>query len=63
MYEVKCSECRKTVRETSSFRESAAGATCEDCKAEHNRKLTLADATMRVVERMRRKRIASKARA
>jgi hypothetical protein len=33
-YEVKCSECRATVRTTENVRESYAGGTCDDCRAE-----------------------------
>ncbi|MCH8852771.1 MAG: hypothetical protein IID41_09000 [Planctomycetes bacterium] len=33
MYEVKCDECKTTIRKTTNVRESYAGGTCDPCRA------------------------------
>lgn len=34
-WEVKCDDCKKTIRETTDVRESYAGGTCDACKVKH----------------------------
>lgn len=35
-YIIKCDDCKKTIGETDSLAESAAGGICNDCKPERN---------------------------
>lgn len=38
-YQVKCDNCKQTIRETDNVQESYAGGTCEACRITINRQI------------------------